>query len=517
MSPSEVYLLLFEAMGDSMTRDKRTANNADLTQKTVVYQIRDMRFSSLLVIFGFACFWACIVTIMASSVFEPFGFNELEGFLLRLLFLLGLVLIQFSSYARIIGRISERRLCFFIQVAATILILLFLVAALIPYPETTGSGFLVVHTILWFLFGTTSGLFLASWGIAWTHLDAERPDSHASALSVAAAVALAVVLSFFMLFAPTPVAVVSVGLLYLASLAIQAYYLRQAPSSEDIDIKVSKQRLDLFSRNMLAPLFVGAVFGFTLYSALLSLHSLPDALTLIFSFALISILLGSITAFLVLALLKRVPRFSTFERFIFPLLGGGLLLLPFSRGTLLYVVIIVLAAGAVCFFIMHWNVLIALSYRHRVRASFHYLQGLIAPLGGAALGWGIAYVFNFGLDWDDLRLVIVFCFSLVFLLILIMSIAPYASDKTVEAIAGTIEEEIQDKPGSWRRRAEKACATYSLTPREKEVFLLLAKGRNTEYIAKQLFISSHTAKTHTARIYRKLSINSQQELIDIVD
>jgi len=505
-------------MDDSMANENKAAGKAYLAQGAETYRMRDTRFSSLLTVLGFACFWACIVTVLASFFFGPLNQSMFDAFLLRLLFLLGFVVIQFSSYVRVIGRISERKLHFFAQVSAAAMVVLFLVMSLVPPLKDAGGSLFALHAAVWLLFGATSGLFLVTWGIAWTQLDAERPDGHASAISVAASAALAVALCVFLFFAPTAtVAVASVGILYLASVAIQAYYLRHSPAREDIDIVVSKQRLDLFSRNMLSPLFVGTVFGFTMYVALFSPYGHPSAFALPLSLVPTCLMLGSGAALLVLVVLKRVPRFSTFERLIFPLLGGGLLLLPFSQGALQQVVVMALGAGAVCFFIAHFNVLVSLSYRHRVRASFHYLQGLIAPLGGAALGWGVSCVFYSSLGVESPHLIAVICLSLVFLLILIMSIAPYASHKTVEALAGTVEEEIQDKPGAWRRRAEKACVTYALTPREKEVFLLLAKGRNTEYIAKQLFISSHTAKTHTARIYRKLSINSQQELIDIVD
>lgn len=61
------------------------------------------------------------------------------------------------------------------------------------------------------------------------------------------------------------------------------------------------------------------------------------------------------------------------------------------------------------------------------------------------------------------------------------------------------------------------CDEYSLTPREREVFALLSRGRNAEHIGKQLFISIHTTKTHMSRIYRKMGVNSQQQLIDMVE
>ncbi len=56
---------------------------------------------------------------------------------------------------------------------------------------------------------------------------------------------------------------------------------------------------------------------------------------------------------------------------------------------------------------------------------------------------------------------------------------------------------------------------YGLTPREVEVFQLLAEGRSLPYIQEKLSISGGTARTHASSIYRKLGIHSRQELIDL--
>ncbi|ANE22297.1 hypothetical protein AAY81_03135 [Denitrobacterium detoxificans] len=57
---------------------------------------------------------------------------------------------------------------------------------------------------------------------------------------------------------------------------------------------------------------------------------------------------------------------------------------------------------------------------------------------------------------------------------------------------------------------------YGLTPRELEVLEYLAKGYSRPYIAKMLFISPSTAKTHTKHIYAKLAIDSQDALISLI-
>lgn len=65
-------------------------------------------------------------------------------------------------------------------------------------------------------------------------------------------------------------------------------------------------------------------------------------------------------------------------------------------------------------------------------------------------------------------------------------------------------------------RLEQLAEHYQLSPRECEVFLLLAQGRSRSYIEKELFIAEGTVKTHTTRIYQKFGVSSKQELISFV-
>ncbi|MEF9877552.1 MAG: LuxR C-terminal-related transcriptional regulator [Gordonibacter sp.] len=69
----------------------------------------------------------------------------------------------------------------------------------------------------------------------------------------------------------------------------------------------------------------------------------------------------------------------------------------------------------------------------------------------------------------------------------------------------------------FHQRCDRVCDRHDLSPREAEIFFLLAKGRNAKFIQEELCISSSTVKTHIYRIYRKMNINSQQLLIDAVD
>jgi DNA-binding CsgD family transcriptional regulator len=75
----------------------------------------------------------------------------------------------------------------------------------------------------------------------------------------------------------------------------------------------------------------------------------------------------------------------------------------------------------------------------------------------------------------------------------------------------------KELPGLWRRKCEGVAAAYGLTSRQADVLMLLAKGRNADYITQELVISLHTAKAHIYNIYQKMGVHSRQELIDIIE
>ena len=66
-------------------------------------------------------------------------------------------------------------------------------------------------------------------------------------------------------------------------------------------------------------------------------------------------------------------------------------------------------------------------------------------------------------------------------------------------------------------RCRQIAAERGLTPRETEVFTLLARGRDVGYICQTLFIARNTANVHRKSIYAKLDIHSQQELLTLVE
>lgn len=78
---------------------------------------------------------------------------------------------------------------------------------------------------------------------------------------------------------------------------------------------------------------------------------------------------------------------------------------------------------------------------------------------------------------------------------------------------------------SWREQnvdpRNAACAhiaeEHHLTPKEGQVFLMLAQKRDTAQIAEELFLAQSTVRVHTSSIYKKLGVHSRKELDKLID
>ncbi|MDR1082338.1 MAG: LuxR C-terminal-related transcriptional regulator [Coriobacteriales bacterium] len=132
---------------------------------------------------------------------------------------------------------------------------------------------------------------------------------------------------------------------------------------------------------------------------------------------------------------------------------------------------------------------------------------LIGQVFGALVGFFAHNVF--GGQQGDLEILSVFMVFVILAGALFMS-----SKNNLQKGWGMIRPGSGDESGDDFRVA---CALvtdgFELTPREFEIFELLAQGHNKAYISERLFLSKETVKTHTRNLYHKMSLHSQKDLI----
>lgn len=101
----------------------------------------------------------------------------------------------------------------------------------------------------------------------------------------------------------------------------------------------------------------------------------------------------------------------------------------------------------------------------------------------------------------------------------IRGVAGMEPPRAVEAAADAPEEapaSVQAET-SIEDRCSELGPSFGLTDRETEIFAMLARGRNGQYVMDHYVISRNTVKSHVKHIYAKLDVHSQQELIDLVE
>lgn len=82
-----------------------------------------------------------------------------------------------------------------------------------------------------------------------------------------------------------------------------------------------------------------------------------------------------------------------------------------------------------------------------------------------------------------------------------------------------LEDELEDSLllGALEGSCSKIAEAYSLTRREKDVLLYLARRRVIRSIALDMHLSVNTVKSHILHIHQKLDVHSREELFDLIE
>lgn len=199
------------------------------------------------------------------------------------------------------------------------------------------------------------------------------------------------------------------------------------------------------------------------------------------------------------------------------LIVGGILLAPLAdSGSFLASVL--LALGVACFNLLYLYVLLVMSARNESNAIPILAWGAFIEEVGIAVGGlvGGLVLHQFAGDPTVVQTLSVLV-ALVILAFVLFTVRSFSFDETIRNLESGDSLDLAAHTAAWESRCDAIATSAGLTPREKEVFALLARGRNSPYIQKELVITNNTVKAHVRHIYQKLGISSHQELIDLVD
>ena len=174
--------------------------------------------------------------------------------------------------------------------------------------------------------------------------------------------------------------------------------------------------------------------------------------------------------------------------------------------------------------VFNWNVLVTEVREFALAPLPHFKKGFVGIWVGVATGLAIAGASHMVSSLTPENSIIAYTLAIGFVT-LCLAISPVFCkpddtedfDSIYQLLVPEEELIFKGKP----QTLEKGCAAIakkcSLTKREAQVLEYLARGRNAKHIQDELCVSFSTAKTHIYHIYQKLNVNSQQQLIDLVE
>ncbi len=220
-------------------------------------------------------------------------------------------------------------------------------------------------------------------------------------------------------------------------------------------------------------------------------------------------------ALIVLALSKKELNFSAMSRFLLPIMIAGFLsFLVFDREdtSLMFVL---LGTGYWCLQLLILIALCKAVDRLHLPAirTFALFYGAMQVAILAAKPFGRVAIDMLAGMSSGLSLIV----SAAVLIVVVLAMLLLRGDDTDMALwvdADDIGVQADRFGSAW------LCAIadeFGLSPRETEVFVLLARGRSLPIIKNELSIATGTAQTHIRHIYEKLGIHTRQELFDLIE
>lgn len=216
----------------------------------------------------------------------------------------------------------------------------------------------------------------------------------------------------------------------------------------------------------------------------------------------------------------RGPSITSLYRIMFPVIATALLVLSIFNGTELIVTMLLYAAFSLLFaMIMPSCLETAQSEGVEVRFAFGVFAGIVyAAFAAGALASVVLYharVFDAPIPLIA-ALLVLYALSMAYAGMQRRE-KPQGERDAGEAATDAAGEAVAASDASLEKRCEAIVRRFELSPRESDVLVAFAHGRNVAYLAERLCLSENTIRSHSKSLYTKLGIHSKQELLDLVE
>ncbi len=298
---------------------------------------------------------------------------------------------------------------------------------------------------------------------------------------------------------------------------------------ESVSASISKQRVETKRHGTLSSLFLtGFACGASGCTMFFVAQTLGQAL-----FAM-----G--VAFIVSSALSIVFRYrfeyqfeTILRRFFSILLSAGFMAIPFIEPQYQVICCTFTLSISLCLFMVVFGA-IAETARF-ISISAIWLMGLEGCIIAGGLTLGTLFLW-WGLGISPIPLApVISCLGFVFVISILQmfisekrylvpeelvyeQVRKSKTEETQETIESDLVESADyTKNVSWRKKIDALAEIYDLTPRQKQIVDLYAKGRSMGFIADDFVVSISTIKTHIYHTYQKLNVHTRQELLNLIE
>ncbi len=185
------------------------------------------------------------------------------------------------------------------------------------------------------------------------------------------------------------------------------------------------------------------------------------------------------------------------------------------------------SAGTVVMDLMVWCSLICIVHKSGHSALHVFGIGYSSAALGSTVGWALgAQLYAIAVTPQELAVVD----SLVFAIVIFSALfilnqrdlrtmtAPNhkVGDDEVDGVDADARRDVSVRP-RFTLRCRALAQEHGLSSREAEVMLLMAKGKDAQAIAEELFVSYNTARTHIRNVYGKCGVHNRHDFIELID